>query len=89
MAERGLIRGESEPAEATFEEAKRWISIYEELLRFEGGLLSVTRERVEKLSEVARREAQSSNIAALEDDCNRYRSRLAIWRRRLTELETG
>ena len=63
-------------------------SIYEELLRFEGGLLSVTRERVEKLSEVARREAQASNIAALEDDSNRYKSRLAIWRRRLTQLET-
>jgi hypothetical protein len=43
---------------------------------------------VEKLSEVARREAQASNIAALEDDSNRYKSRLAIWRRRLTQLET-
>jgi hypothetical protein len=88
MAEREAIPGESEPADADAAEAKRWISVYEELIRFEGGLLSVTRERMEELSEVARREAQASNIAALEDDCNRYKSRLEIWRRRLTELET-
>ena len=89
MDEREAIPGEAKPVEATAEQAKRWIGIYEELLRFEEGLLSVSRERVSKLTEVARREAQSSNIGALEADCNRYRQRLEIWRRRLKELESS
>jgi len=68
-----------------WEDARPWISIYADLLRFKTGLLERIRSDLTKLRPVAR-EAAATDLAIIESQMRDYKGRLDLWSQRLWEL---
>jgi hypothetical protein len=80
-----LAEGE-DPSTSSRQEAERWIAIYTQLSQLEGDLIKTARERLPRMSPEARRETERTNLPMLEQDSERFNSRLAFWRERLAKL---
>ena len=77
---------EGEDLETThWEDARHWIGVYADLIRFKVGLLERVQRNVQKLHPVAR-EAASSDLAIIEGQMRGYQSRLDLWYQRLWDL---
>jgi FtsZ-binding cell division protein ZapB len=82
----GLAEGE-DPSTTSVREARRWISVYSELLKIEGEVLESVRSKLARMSEEAREITEQTNLPSLERDAEHFRARLAFWRERLSQLE--
>jgi len=71
---------------AHWEDARHWISIYADLLRFKTGLLDRVRRELPKLPEVAQA-AASKDLEIIEGQMHGYQVRLDLWFRRLWDLQ--
>jgi DNA-binding response OmpR family regulator len=69
-----------------WEDARHWMGIYADLLRFKVGLLERVRRELPKLHPVAQ-QAASVDLAIIEGQMHGYQSRLDLWYRRLWELQ--
>ncbi|HEY8739220.1 MAG TPA: winged helix-turn-helix domain-containing protein [Candidatus Dormibacteraeota bacterium] len=69
-----------------WEDARHWMSIYDDLLRFKRGLLARVARDLATLSPIARR-AASIDFKIIEDQLEGYQSRLDMWYRRVWELQ--
>ncbi len=69
-----------------WEDARHWMGVYADLLRFKVGLLERVQRELPKLHPVAQ-EAASTDLAIIEDQMHGYQSRLDLWYRRLWELQ--
>jgi DNA-binding response OmpR family regulator len=69
-----------------WQDARHWIGVYADLLRFKVGLLDRVRVELPKLQPVAR-EAASVDLAIIEGQMRGYETRLDLWYRRLWELQ--
>jgi len=69
-----------------WEDARHWIGVYADLLRFKLGLLDRVRRELPKLHPVAR-EAASADLAIIEGQMAGYQSRLDLWYQRLWDLQ--
>jgi hypothetical protein len=85
MSSSETIQGE-DSATSNPTDARRWLSIYSELVGFEEDMLRRIHERMATLSASARYEAERSNLPQLESDCRRFRDRLAFWEGRVAEI---
>jgi hypothetical protein len=86
MVSEGDRMQNEDPETSSASDARRWVSVYSELVHFEEEMLIRIRERMRTLSTLAREEAERSNVPALEEDCRRFRSRLGYWEKRLSTL---
>jgi hypothetical protein len=78
---------EGENIETThWEDARHWISVYSDLLRFKVGLLDRVRRDIGKLSPDAQR-AASADLGIIEAQMEGYQGRLDLWYRRVWELQ--
>jgi hypothetical protein len=84
--EERLARGE-DPATSSPREARRWISVYTELVEMETTLIKSLKARIQSMSDEARQITEQTNLPELEKDADRFRSRLAFWRQRLAQIE--
>ena len=75
------------PATASRQQAKRWVSVYSELLAMETSVVESVRAKMSRMSGDARRITEQTNIPQLEKDAESFRSRLELWRDRLAQLE--
>lgn len=78
-----------DPATTSVEIARMWESAYDELVDFEQKLLDRVRKRMPNLSEAARHEAELTNLPMVVEHLQTFKYRLAFWRRRRIELESG
>lgn len=69
-----------------WEDARHWMAIYSDLLRFKLGLLERVQREVPKLHPVAQK-AAITDVAIIERQMQGYQTRLDLWYRRLWDLE--
>ena len=81
---RGL-EGE-DPSTTHWEDARHWIGVYADLIRFKVGLLDRVHRELPKLRPVAQ-EAAASDLGIIEGQMRGYQSRLDLWYQRLWELQ--
>ncbi len=81
---RGPLEGEDIATEH-WEDARHWMSIYADLIRFKVGLLERVRRELPKLHPVARR-AADADVAFIESQMAGYHARLDLWYRRVWQL---
>ena len=68
-----------------WEDARHWMSVYADLLRFKVGLLERVQRELPKLKPVAR-EAASEDLVIIEQQMLGYQARLDLWYERVWEL---
>lgn len=68
------------------EDAQMWHAVYTELLTFKERLLDDTRQALETLPPPARDDVAKTDAVILEAEAQRFRTRLALWERRIGEL---
>ena len=68
-----------------WEDARHWMSIYDDLLRFKRGLLARIERDLATLSPIARM-AASQDLTIIEEQLEGYQARLDLWYRRVWEL---
>ena len=68
-----------------WEDARHWIGIYTDLLRFKVGVLDRVRRELPRLRPIAR-EAASADLGIIENQMHGYEVRLDLWYHRLWEL---
>jgi DNA-binding response OmpR family regulator len=68
-----------------WEDARHWIGVYADLIRFKVRLLGRVRQELPKLQTVAQ-EAAATDLAIIEGQMRGYQSRLDLWYHRLWEL---
>jgi DNA-binding response OmpR family regulator len=68
-----------------WEDARHWMSVYADLLRFKVGLLERVQRELPKLNPVAR-EAASEDVVIIEHQMIGYQARLDLWYARVWEL---
>lgn len=73
-------------ATAHLEDARHWMSIYDDLIRFKRGLLARVEHDLPALSPVARI-AASEDVGIIEDQLEGYQVRLDLWYQRVWELK--
>jgi hypothetical protein len=82
------VPGEAaDPSEASLEQAIAWTESYRELLALERKVLNAIKEQLPGLGEIARREAETTNIPLISGQLRRFEKRLEQWERRRRELE--
>lgn len=69
-----------------WEDARHWLSVYADLLRFKMGLLDRVRRELPKLPEEAQR-AASTDLTIIERQMDGYQDRLDLWYQRVWELQ--
>lgn len=69
-----------------WQDARHWIGVYADLLRFKLGLLDRVRIELPKLQPVARA-AASVDLTIIESQMRGYETRLDLWYQRLWELQ--
>src|SRR5690348_11777131 len=83
----GLPRTGGEDLGTThWEDARHWIGVYADLIRFKVGLLDRVRREVPKLHPVAQG-AAATDLAIIESQMSGYQVRLDLWYQRLWELQ--
>ncbi|MHB2022233.1 MAG: winged helix-turn-helix domain-containing protein [Mycobacteriales bacterium] len=80
----GPLEGEDLATEH-WEDARHWLSIYDDLIRFKLGLLDRVRRELPKLHPVAQAAAEE-DVAFIEAQMAGYYARLDLWYRRVWEL---
>ncbi|HEY1455353.1 MAG TPA: winged helix-turn-helix domain-containing protein [Candidatus Dormibacteraeota bacterium] len=84
VASRGL---EGENLETThWEDARHWIGVYADLIRFKVGLLDRVHRGIPKLPPVAQ-PAAAIDLAIIENQMVGYQARLDLWYQRLWDLQ--
>jgi DNA-binding response OmpR family regulator len=79
-------RLEGEDLETThWEDARHWISVYADLLRFKAGLLERVHQELPKLKPVAR-QAAAEDVVIFEQQMRGYQARLDLWYARVWDL---
>lgn len=73
-------------ATAHWEDARHWISIYADLLRFKRGLLARVDRDLTALTPVAR-QAASVDLELIRAQMDGYQSRMDLWYRRVWDLQ--
>ena len=81
-----LLEGEDEHTEYV-DDAVHWTEVYAELLDFKQSLLDLAERRVAALEDAAESEVRETDLKVLAAEAARFRRRLAIWQRRVEELE--
>jgi hypothetical protein len=81
---RGPLEGEDIATEH-WEDARHWMSIYDDLIRFKVGLLERVKRELPKLHPVAR-SAADIDVAFIESQMAGYHARLDLWYRRVWQL---
>jgi DNA-binding response OmpR family regulator len=71
---------------AHWEDARHWMSIYDDLLRFKRGLLARVERELPTLSPIARH-AASEDLTIIQDQLEGYQTRLDLWYSRVWELK--
>jgi DNA-binding response OmpR family regulator len=69
-----------------WEDARHWMAIYGDLLRFKRGLLARVERELPTLSPIAQR-AAADDVKIIEDQLEGYQARLDLWYRRVWELQ--
>jgi hypothetical protein len=69
-----------------WEDARHWMSIYSDLLRFKRGLLARVERDLPTLSPIAQL-AAGKDVRIIEDQLEGYQARLDLWYRRVWELQ--
>ena len=78
---------EGEDIESThWEDARHWMSVYADLLRFKVGLLDRVRHELPKLSPIAQK-AASEDLVIIEEQMAGYQARLDLWYARVWDLQ--
>jgi hypothetical protein len=75
------------PATLHAVDARRWITVYAELVRFKDGLIERLMSDIGEMTPEARAEVSGTDLRALAEQRERYRARLESWHRRHWELE--
>jgi DNA-binding response OmpR family regulator len=83
--DRGPLEGEDIETEH-WEDARHWMSIYDDLIRFKVGLLERVRRELPKLHPVAQR-AADVDVTFIEAQMAGYHARLDLWYRRVWQLQ--
>ena len=73
-------------ATAHWEDARHWISIYDDLLRFKRGLLGRIDRDLTALAPIAR-QAASEDVDIIREQMDGYLARLDLWYRRVWDLQ--
>jgi DNA-binding response OmpR family regulator len=81
----GALQGE-DLATVQWEDARHWISIYADLMRFKRGLLGRVRADLPKLHPTAQAAAKE-DVAIIESQMEGYQERLDLWYERLWALQ--
>jgi DNA-binding response OmpR family regulator len=68
-----------------WEDARHWLSIYADLLKFKQGILERVRRDLAKLEPVAQRAAQA-DLQIIESQMDGYQKRFDLWSRRVWDL---
>ena len=68
-----------------WEDARHWLSIYADLLKFKQGILDRVRRDLSKLAPVAQRAAQA-DLKIIESQMEGYQKRFDLWSRRVWDL---
>jgi DNA-binding response OmpR family regulator len=82
---RGPLDGENIETDH-WEDARHWMSIYDDLIRFKVGLLERVRRELPKLHPVAQR-AADVDVAFIEAQMAGYHARLDLWYQRVWQLQ--
>jgi DNA-binding response OmpR family regulator len=71
---------------AHWEDARHWIGVYADLIRFKVGLLERVRRELPKLQPVAQ-QAAATDLAIIEGQMRGYQGRLDLWYERVWDLQ--
>jgi hypothetical protein len=80
------IDGEDPAAQAP-DVIRQWLKAYSELRELEADLLDLLAERLPRMSDAARREAEETNLPVIVSQLERFRHRQNFWRKRKDQLE--
>lgn len=68
------------------DDAQMWFGVYTELLEFKEKLLSDTGHALATISTAGREEVAKTDAVILDAEAQRFRNRLAMWKKRCQEL---
>jgi hypothetical protein len=68
------------------EDAQLWFGVYTELLEFKERLLSDTSNALNTIAPAGREEVAKTDAVILDAEAQRFRQRLALWKKRCEEL---
>ena len=68
------------------EDAQLWVGVYTELLEFKEKLLHDTSHALDTISTAGREEVAKTDAVILDAEAQRFRQRLALWKKRREEL---
>ena len=80
-----LLEGE-DPSTEFIEDARHWLEVYEELIRFKGALIDKFEDRVQRFDKAEPLIEAAGDGALLELELQRFTKRAAFWRERLEAL---
>ena len=80
------IKGE-DPQSESLAEARRWVAVYNHLVKLEQELLDLMAGMMPGMPDEARREAEMTNLPVLASQVERFRHRRDYWVKRRKELE--
>jgi hypothetical protein len=84
-----LLDGEN-PETSYLEDADHWLSVYTELLQTKAAMVAALNERLTRTTEeLARREMGDTDVVVLEQELQRFQSRIDFWKQRKVELESN
>lgn len=69
-----------------WEDARHWMSIYDDLIRFKLGLLGRVQRELPKLPQIAQK-AAGEDISIIENQMDGYYKRLQLWYQRVWDLQ--
>jgi hypothetical protein len=79
------LQGEN-PATATFEDSRRWVQTYEELIQFKRDLLELCHRFAQQAEPQVARAIRDTDIILLEVQISRFEHKRDYWKIRATEL---
>lgn len=86
--EERLLEGE-DPTTSHAEDARRWLTVYTELLAQKEAILQRINRAAAQLSSEAGTEIESTDLVLLRAERDRFRRRLEFWRHRVRDLGGG
>ena len=75
-----------DPRSADPDDARHWISVYEELLQFKHDVIETIHGHVQEMSPEAGEEVGSTDLVIMLAERARFARRIAYWRARLAEV---
>src|SRR5438552_7472428 len=89
LGDPGYRLQDENPATASLEQARRWASTYDQLVKFKQELLDLCHRYAERSEPAVSRAIRETDVVLLEAQASRFEQRRDYWKIRAAEMQGG